>query len=229
MTQLIVALDFASQAEVNTLIAKINPSSCALKIGSELFTSVGPLFVKKLVSQGYRIFLDLKFHDIPTTVGKACKAAADLGVWMLNLHASGGLTMMQKAKESLDEYGVHKPLLLAVTVLTSMNHPMLESIGIDSTIENQVNRLAALAREAQLDGVVCSAQEAMALKSSYGATFITVTPGIRLTESPVHDQSRIMTPIQAKNAGVDYIVMGRPITKALQPELVIEKVLASLT
>lgn len=227
--KLIIALDFNREQEALTLIQKINPAHCALKVGSEMFTLLGPQFVRKLVEQQFNVFLDLKFHDIPNTVVCSCQAAADLGVWMINLHASGGLAMMRAAKNALDAFGKNKPLLIAVTVLTSMNSLQLPEIGIDTSIATQVNRLAHLAHQAELDGVVCSALEAPVVKKLCGNNFLTVTPGIRLPGDGADDQSRIVTPKDALMMGSDYLVMGRPITRSPNPEAVIANVLASLS
>ncbi|KTC96590.1 orotidine-5'-phosphate decarboxylase [Legionella erythra] len=228
-TELIVALDFHHEADALKLIEKINPAHCALKVGSELFTLLGPSFVRKLVNQQFKVFLDLKFHDIPNTVARACMAAAEMGVWMMNLHASGGLAMMRAAKNTLDGLSKDKPLLIAVTVLTSMNSLQLPEIGIDTSIANQVNRLAHLAHQAELDGVVCSALEAPIVKQLCGTDFLTITPGIRLPGDDADDQSRIVTPKDAFMMGSDYLVMGRSITRSPNPEQVIANILASLS
>ncbi|MDX1838251.1 orotidine-5'-phosphate decarboxylase [Legionella taurinensis] len=227
-TELIVALDFHHEAEALTLVEKINPAHCALKVGNELFTLLGPSFVKKLVNQQFNVFLDLKFHDIPNTVARACAAAAEMGVWMMNLHASGGVAMMRAAKNALEAFGKDKPLLIAVTVLTSMNSLQLPEIGVDTSIANQVNRLAHLTHQAELDGVVCSALEAPIVKQLCGADFLTVTPGIRLPGDAADDQSRIVTPRDALMMGSDYLVMGRSITRSPNPDQVIADILASL-
>ncbi|WP_419421078.1 orotidine-5'-phosphate decarboxylase [Legionella sp. D16C41] len=226
--KIIVALDFFNQKDALNLIKNLDPSKCALKIGSEMFTLFGPDFVRNLVAQGYKIFLDLKFHDIPNTVAHACKAAAELGVWMVNVHASGGLKMMQAAREALLSYGSSKPLLIGVTVLTSMASQDLPSLGIISPLEEQLSRLVKLTYEAGLDGVVCSAQEVPLVKSLCKQSFITVTPGIRLTNDSCDDQVRIMTPKQAIANGSDFLVIGRPITRAENPKLVINTLLDSL-
>jgi orotidine-5'-phosphate decarboxylase len=188
-----------------------------------MFTYFGPQFVKQLVDLGFDVFLDLKFHDIPNTVAKAITAAAELGVWMVNVHASGGLEMMQKAKEALTKYE-NGPLLIAVTVLTSMDQAQLLRLGVDKTPQEQVLYLAKLAQEAGLDGVVCSAQEAESLKTELGADFKLVTPGIRPLGTDVGDQKRIMTPKKAVEAGSDYLVIGRPITKAKDPVQALEAI-----
>ena len=182
-----------------------------------MFTYFGPQFVKKLVDLGFDVFLDLKFHDIPNTVAKAVTAAAELGVWMVNVHASGGLEMMQKAKQALASYGEKAPLLIAVTVLTSMDQAQLLRLGIEKTPQDQVVYLAKLSQEAGLDGVVCSAQEAKTLKAELGNNFKLITPGIRPVGADAGDQKRIMTPQKAIDAGSDYLVIGRPITQSDDP------------
>ena len=182
-----------------------------------MFTHFGPSFVTGLVDKNYDVFLDLKFHDIPNTVAKACQAAADLGVWMVNVHASGGPKMMEHARKSLDKYATYKPLLIAVTVLTSMDQQQLNAIGINSTADQQVLKLAKLTYDCGLDGVVCSAQESSLLKSSIAQNFKLVTPGIRPVGSAKGDQIRVMTPKQAIQAGSDYLVIGRPITQSADP------------
>lgn len=226
--RLIVALDFDKQSDALNLVDKIEPTRCALKIGSELFTLFGTQFVKQLVDRQFKVFLDLKFHDIPNTVAKACKAGADLGVWMMNVHASGGLKMMRAAQSALEPYGATRPLLIAVTVLTSFNEAELGSIGVHLPLLNQVMNLASLAKEAGLDGVVSSAHEARAIKELCGKQFITVTPGIRLSNNTSDDQSRVMTPQHAINAGSDYLVVGRPITQSADPVSVINDILINI-
>lgn len=223
--KLIVALDFNDQQQALSLVEALDPRKVALKVGSEMFTLFGPSFVKSLVARQFKVFLDLKFHDIPNTVAQSCKAAAELGVWMMNIHASGGQEMMQAAKKALDIYGPEKPLLIAVTVLTSMKENQLSSIGLKSDLMGQVSQLARLAYQSELDGVVCSAHEAASIKTATASSFITVTPGIRLADSQPDDQSRIMTPQNAIQAGSDYLVIGRPITKASDPNEVIQRIL----
>tara|TARA_R110000751_G_scaffold55346_1_gene118623 strand:- start:12039 stop:12746 length:708 start_codon:yes stop_codon:yes gene_type:complete len=215
--KIVVALDFDQKDKAEDFVAKLDPQMCRLKVGKEMFTHFGPGFVTKLVEQNYDVFLDLKFHDIPNTVAKACQAAADLGVWMVNVHASGGPKMMEYAKESLEKFSTNKPLLIAVTVLTSMDQQQLLAIGIDSTPEEQVLKLAKLTHDCGLDGVVCSAQESTLLKSNISEDFKLVTPGIRPEGSSKGDQMRIMTPKQAIQAGSDYLVIGRPITQSADP------------
>ena len=227
--KVVVALDFDNKIEALAFVDKIQPTDCRLKVGKEMFTYFGPEFVKELVAKGFDVFLDLKFHDIPNTVAKAVTAAAELGVWMVNVHASGGLKMMQKAKEALDAYGDKAPLLIAVTVLTSMEESDLKTLGIDKSPAEQVDYLASLAKQAELDGVVCSAWEAESLKRNLGHEFKLVTPGIRPAGASVNDQKRIMTPEQAVSVGVDYLVIGRPITKAKDPHAVLQQINLSLS
>lgn len=227
--KVVVALDFNNQADALAFVDKINPADCRLKIGKEMFTYFGPEFVKELVDKGFDIFLDLKFHDIPNTVAKAVTAAAELGVWMVNVHTSGGLAMMTKAKEALAAYGDKAPLLIGVTVLTSMSQDDLTTLGINKTPQEQVKFLASLAKKAGLDGVVCSAQEAKVLKEELGNEFALITPGIRPKGAASDDQQRIVTPEQAIADGVDYLVIGRPITKADSPHHVLQTINKSIS
>lgn len=226
--KVVVALDFDNKDEALSFVDKINPSECRLKVGKEMFTHFGPEFVKALVKRDFDVFLDLKFHDIPNTVAKAVAAAADLGVWMVNVHASGGVQMMKKAKEALLPYGDKAPLLIAVTVLTSMGEKDLIDLGITKSPAEQVEHLAALAKKSGLDGVVCSAMEAASLKQLLGKEFKLITPGIRPAGSSADDQKRIMTPRQAIDVGVDYLVIGRPITKAENPHCVLQDINTSI-
>lgn len=216
-TPVVVALDFENKTQALNLVSQLDPQLCRLKVGKEMFTHFGPELVKELQQRRFDVFLDLKFHDIPNTVAKAVKAAADLGVWMVNVHASGGSKMMSAARESLVTYGTEKPHLIAVTVLTSMEQSDLAELGISLTPAQQVLKLAALTQQAGLDGVVCSAQEATLLKQQFGKDFMLVTPGIRPAASSQDDQKRVMTPSEALAVGVDYMVIGRPITKAADP------------
>ncbi len=224
ISPVIVALDFSDENRVLEFVDRLPAGSCRLKVGKELFTHAGPGLVKSLVGRGFDVFLDLKFHDIPNTVAGACAAAADLGVWMLNVHASGGRKMMEAARQALDESGKERPLLIAVTVLTSMAELDLREVGVQDSPAQQVLRLAALSRDSGLDGVVCSAQEAGELKSQLGDDFILVTPGIRPAGSAVGDQKRIMTPQQAMQCGSHYLVIGRPITQAKDPLAVLNQI-----
>ncbi|MGD9787653.1 MAG: orotidine-5'-phosphate decarboxylase [Sulfuricellaceae bacterium] len=214
--RIIVALDYPSGDEALALARNLDPSLCRVKVGKELFTAAGPDLVRSLVDAGFGVFLDLKFHDIPNTVASAVKAAARLGVWMVNVHASGGGKMMAAAREAL-EGAANRPKLIAVTVLTCMSRGDLVEIGLDVEPRQQVQRLAKLTQDAGLDGVVCSAQEAAMLKGELGGDFLLVTPGIRPADASSDDQSRIMTPAAAIAAGSDYLVIGRPITKAADP------------
>lgn len=226
--KVVVALDFDKKQDALSFVDKIQPADARLKVGKEMFTYFGPEFVKQLTGKGFDVFLDLKFHDIPNTVAKAVTAAADLGVWMVNVHASGGSQMMTKAKQALDNYGDDAPLLIAVTVLTSMGQEDLHGLGINKTPAEQVNFLANLTKQSGLDGVVCSAWEAEQLKSDLGKEFKLITPGIRPAGSAQDDQQRIMTPKQAIDVGVDYLVIGRPITKAVDPQLVLQQINATI-
>jgi orotidine-5'-phosphate decarboxylase len=215
-TKIIVALDFADAASALALVERLDPALCRLKVGKELFTVAGPELVRALVARGFEVFLDLKFHDIPNTVAAACRAAAGLGVWMLNVHASGGRRMMTAAQEALADLP-KPPLLIAVTVLTSMSAEDLGEVGVAGTPADQVLRLARLTQACKLDGVVCSAQEAAMLRAGLGADFRLVTPGIRPAGAEAGDQRRVMTPVQALNAGATDLVIGRPITAAADP------------
>ncbi len=226
--KVVVALDFDKKADALSFVDKVQPSDCRLKVGKEMFTYFGPEFVKSLTGKGFDVFLDLKFHDIPNTVAKAVSASADLGVWMVNVHASGGTKMMVAAKDALASYKQDAPLLIAVTVLTSMGQDDLLGLGITKTPAEQVMALATLANNSGLDGVVCSAWEAEALKQTQGKEFKLVTPGIRPAGASADDQKRIMTPREAIDVGVDYLVIGRPITKADDPHSVLQSINASL-
>lgn len=225
---IVVALDFADKQQALTFVEQITPDQCRLKVGKEMFTHFGPDFVRELCDKGFDVFLDLKFHDIPNTVAKAVAAAAEMGVWMVNVHASGGSKMMEAAKLALEPYGDNKPLLMAVTVLTSMSEQDLQGLGITKTPAEQVLHLAKLTQQAGLDGVVCSAWEAEMLKQSLGKSFKLITPGIRPEGSAANDQKRIMTPTQAVALGVDYLVIGRPITQADNPLAVLQQINQSL-
>lgn len=214
--KIIVALDYADATSALKLAKQLDPNLCRLKVGKELFTAAGPQLVETLVQMGFGIFLDLKFHDIPNTVAKACEAASRLGVWMLNVHAAGGLMMMQAAREGVTKSGQH-PLLVAVTVLTSMDQTALNQTGVPGQIEDQVLRLARLTQQAGLDGIVCSAQEASALRNALGNDFYLVTPGIRPANVNHDDQSRVVRPVEALQMGASYLVIGRPVTQAADP------------
>lgn len=212
----IVALDFPDARSALALSTSLDPRQCRLKVGIELFTAAGPALVERLVDDGYAVFLDLKFHDIPTTVARACSAAARMGVWMLNVHTLGGMNMLSAARAAIDSAN-HRPLLLGVTVLTSLATGDLREIGIDVPLENQVQSCAVLAQRAGLDGVVCSPHEAAALRGRFGPEFLLVTPGIRAEPVCADDQSRSMTAAEARRQGADYLVIGRPITCAADP------------
>ena len=214
--RIIVALDFARQEPALALVERLDPRRCRLKVGKELFTRCGPALVERLCGLGFQVFLDLKFHDIPNTVAAACAAAADLGVWMTNLHASGGRRMMEAAREALAQRA-NPPLLIAVTVLTSLDASDLQAIGCPGEPRQRVLGLATLARDAGLDGVVCSPQEAAPVRAALGPGFRLVTPGVRPAGAAVGDQKRVMTPAEARAAGADYLVIGRPITAAADP------------
>ena len=199
------------------MAAQLDPQKCRVKVGKELFTRCGPAIVEALQGQGFDVFLDLKFHDIPNTTAKAVRAAAELGVWMVNVHASGGRRMMEAARNELEQVNGANTLLIAVTVLTSMERSDLIDLGIDVEPLEHVKRLAKLTENSGLHGVVCSAQEVAPLRQVIGADFKLITPGIRPADADVGDQKRIMTPSDAIKAGSDYLVIGRPITKAASP------------
>jgi len=214
--KIIIALDFPAAAPALALAEHLQPELCRLKVGKELFTAAGPALVEQLMRRGFEIFLDLKFHDIPNTVAQACKAAAGLGVWMVNVHALGGRKMLEAAQEAV-VHSAQQPRLIAVTLLTSMAQEDLSDIGITATPAEMVLRLATLTRDSGLDGVVCSAQEAALLRRQCGNEFCLVTPGIRPVHASLDDQSRVMTPRAALENGASYLVIGRPITKAADP------------
>ncbi|HCY39720.1 MAG TPA: orotidine-5'-phosphate decarboxylase [Neisseriales bacterium] len=215
-SKIIVALDFNDLEQVLHFVEQIQPSECRLKVGKELFTAYGPQIVRELHARGFEVFLDLKFHDIPNTVYKAIRVAADLGVWMVNVHASGGREMLVKARQAIQD-SQHKPLLIAVTILTSLSDAEVVEIGYSRSLTEQTLYLAQLSYACGIDGVVCSAHESTAIKQNTNAKFLTVTPGIRLSADKTDDQTRIMTPVQAIASGADYLVIGRPITQALTP------------
>ncbi|TPW13775.1 MAG: orotidine-5'-phosphate decarboxylase [Halothiobacillaceae bacterium] len=230
-SKIIIALDYAHEKEALALTARLNPAQCRLKVGKELFTRSGTALVERLLRQGFEIFLDLKFHDIPNTVAGACRAAADMGVWMVNVHALGGRRMMEAAREAL-AHSPTPPHLIAVTVLTSMEQHDLYEIGLAGEPIDNVVRLARLAHTAGLDGVVCSPQEAAPLRQALGNHFLLVTPGVRPLGAMQGDQKRTLTPSEALRAGANYLVIGRPITAAddpIQALLTIEREIASIT
>ena len=215
--RIVVAMDFDNANQCLAMAKRLSPLDCRLKVGKELFTACGPRIVEQLMTLGFEIFLDLKFHDIPNTTSKAVKAAAELGVWMVNVHASGGERMMHASREILEQRAGKRPLLIAVTVLTSMDASDLSGVGIERSPEEQVMKLARLTHACGLDGIVCSAQEATLMNSQFGNKFCLVTPGIRLEASPVDDQRRTLTPAAAITAGSTYLVIGRPITQSANP------------
>ncbi|MDQ7883213.1 orotidine-5'-phosphate decarboxylase [Atlantibacter hermannii] len=225
---IVVALDYDNRDKALAFVDLIDPQDCRLKVGKEMFTLFGPQLVRDLQGRGFDVFLDLKFHDIPNTTAKAVAAAAELGVWMVNVHASGGARMMQAARDALTPFGKDAPLLIAVTVLTSMEASDLADIGITLSPAEHAERLARLTQQCGLDGVVCSAQEAVRFKSELGRSFQLVTPGIRPEGSEAGDQRRIMTPQQAQQAGVDYMVIGRPITQSTNPSQTLRDILTRL-
>ena len=230
--KVIVALDYDDEKSALDFVSRVNPDICKLKVGNELFTTAGPSLVSKLCDKGFKVFLDLKYHDIPNTVARACEAAAKLGVWMVNVHAMGGEKMMTKAAEALREFGSDRPTLIAVTVLTSMDASQLSGVGIQDTVENEVTRLAVLARNSGMDGVVSSAREAGLIRSSIPGDFCIVTPGIRPGWAETNDQVRIVTPGDALKGGSDYLVIGRPITRSRNPSealrLISEEIAAAI-
>ncbi len=220
-SRIIVALDFDRADHALDLVAKLDPHLCRLKVGKELFTIACPQLIEKLANSDFEVFLDLKFHDIPNTVAKACKAAANLGVWMANVHALGGKSMLQAAREALP---TSTTKLIAVTLLTSMDRSDLQDIGLQGEPDQIVQRLALLTKDCGLDGIVCSALEAKNLRNKMGHDFCLVTPGIRPADGDLDDQKRIATPLQAINNGADYLVIGRPITQAKNPLLALQQI-----
>jgi len=225
--KVIVALDFDAADKALALVDQLKPEMCRVKVGKELFTRAGPQLVKQLIEKGFDVFLDLKFHDIPNTVAKACAAAADLGVWMVNVHAQGGPKMMEAARDAVASVS-HRPLLIAVTILTSLTDDDLRAVGLQGGAEENVLRLAKLAEQCGLDGVVCSPMEVLTLRDQLGTNFKLVTPGIRPAGSSKDDQSRVMTPKTALLAGSSYIVVGRPITQAKHPLAALQAILTEI-
>jgi orotidine-5'-phosphate decarboxylase len=226
-SKIIVALDFPSATSALGLVDQLDPQLCKLKIGKELFTAEGPGFVRELVKRDFKVFLDLKFHDIPNTVASACSVAADLGVWMMNVHASGGRKMMETAANRLGQLN-ERPLLIGVTILTSLSQEEIHEVGYSGSPEDNVLRLAKLAESSGLDGIVCSPLEAAPVRKEVSADFRLVTPGVRPAFASTDDQKRIMTPANALNAGASYLVIGRPITAADDPlknlQLILEEI-----
>jgi orotidine-5'-phosphate decarboxylase len=227
-SKIIVALDYPDAQSAMQLVEQLVPDLCRLKVGKELFTRSGPLLVEALAARGFDVFLDLKFHDIPNTVASACQAAAELGVWMLNVHALGGERMLQAAKEGVSRAG-HSPLLIAVTILTSMDETDLASVGLSGSPQDNVLRLASLAQQSGLDGVVCSSRETAVLREQLDASFRLITPGIRPAGSQADDQRRVMTPVDAIKNGSDYLVIGRPVTRADDPVGVLRTINSDLS
>ncbi|MGB1879196.1 MAG: orotidine-5'-phosphate decarboxylase [Gammaproteobacteria bacterium] len=222
---LIVALDFDGLAPTLDFADRLDPQRCRVKVGKELFTRCGPEVVRALHARGFEVFLDLKFHDIPNTVAGACRAAADLGCWMMNVHSAGGGAMLEAARGALEAF-TPRPLLVAVTVLTSLDTEAMRAVGIQSTPGEQVGRLAALVQSSGLDGVVCSPLEIQDLRKAHGPGFLLVTPGIRPAGSEVDDQARVATPESAVAAGASYLVVGRPVTRAPEPAAVVSAISA---
>jgi orotidine-5'-phosphate decarboxylase len=227
ISPIVVALDYPTAQQAIEMAKQLDPSKCRVKVGKELFTASGPAVLEQLHKMDFDVFLDLKFHDIPNTCAGAVAAAADLGVWMVNVHASGGERMMVAAAEAITNKS-HKPLLIAVTVLTSMEQSDLAGIGLDVSPQQQVERLAKLSKQSGMDGVVSSAQEIELIKNLCGNDFLTVTPGIRPAGSAAGDQRRIMTPEEAVNVGGDYLVIGRPITQSKNPKEACVDIISSL-
>lgn len=225
--RIIVPLDVPDAEAALALAARLDPKLCRVKVGKELFVAAGPDVVARLQERGFEVFLDLKFHDIPNTVAGACRAAARLGVWMMNVHASGGEAMLRAAREAVAGLA-RPPLLIAVTILTSLSEEDLARVGYAGTMPENVERLARLARVCGLDGVVCSAREAALLRKATGEDFLLVTPGIRLAGDSAHDQSRVVTPEEAVRLGANYLVVGRSITGARDPAAVLESIRACL-
>lgn len=227
---LIVALDFSSLDLALRLVGQLDPRQCRLKVGKELFTVAGPAVLEQLQRRGFQVFLDLKFHDIPNTTAAAVRAAAGHGVWMINVHASGGREMLEAAAAAREECKVdQRPILIAVTVLTSLDAAALKEMGISDPLEAHVGRLASLAHRCGIDGVVCSARESTHLRRECGPDFVLVTPGIRPTGSGVADQRRTMTPQDAIRRGSNYLVIGRPITASDEPAAVVQRILSEIS
>jgi len=225
--KVIVALDFADPTQAMAFVDRLDPAACALKVGKEMFVVAGPEPVRRMIERGFRVFLDLKFHDIPNTVAQACAAATRLGVWMLNVHASGGEAMMRAARDAVAGFA-HPPLVIGVTILTSLASSDLAAIGFAGSAAENVERLARLTQRCGLDGVVCSAEEGPRLRAACGADFKLVTPGIRLPGDAKADQARIVTPAEGVRLGADYLVIGRPITGAADPRATLAAIRAEL-
>lgn len=217
MSPLIIALDFADSHQALNFVHQLGEKRCRVKVGHQLFTQSGPAFVDTLVQQGFEVFLDLKYHDIPNTVAQACRAAAELGVWMVNVHALGGRAMLLAAREALEAYGLQRPLLAAVSILTSLDKEDLYAVGLHGALEDNVLRLARLSYACGLDGLICSPQEISAIRKAVGPRLQLITPGIRPSGSERHDQKRVMSPAEALKKGANYLVIGRPVTAAASP------------
>lgn len=228
-TPFIVAFDFASEADALRLADVLDPSLCRAKVGKELFTRCGPSIVRQLIDRGYDVFLDLKFHDIPNTVAAAVKVAADMGVWMLTVHAAGGRRMLEQSRDVLQDYGAQRPRLVAVTLLTSLDDEDLRELGIGSTAYDYVQRMLNLSRDCGLDGVVCSAHEAARLRASTDPEFLLVTPGIRQPGAQQSDQKRTLSAREAIASGSSYLVVGRPITQSAQPMQTLRTLIADIS
>ena len=226
--RIIVSLDTPRLEDALALVARLDPKLCRVKIGKELFVAAGPEAVERVHERGFEVFLDLKFHDIPNTVAGACRSAAKLGVWMMNVHASGGETMLRAAREAVSSVA-RPPLLIAVTVLTSLTNDDLERVGFTGSVMENVERLARIVRACGLDGVVCSAQEASLVRKATGDDFILVTPGIRLESDNRDDQARVVTPRDAVRLGANYLVIGRPITGSPDPAATLQSINESLS
>ena len=222
---IIIALDFPNAKLTHAFLDRVQDQACKLKVGLELFIAEGPGFVEQLVAQGHQVFLDLKLYDIPNTVASACKSASNLGVWMMTLHASGGNEMLRAAHDEMSAHACTTKLI-AVTVLTSLDQQQLNSMGIQQSSEDYVLQLAELAFQAEMDGIVCSVHEAQSVRGKWGVQPTIVTPGIRLKNENSNDQSRIATPLQARQSGANYIVVGRPITQTKDPVFAIQQYLA---
>jgi orotidine-5'-phosphate decarboxylase len=225
--RIIVPLDFPDAERALAFAARLDPRLCRVKIGKELFVAAGPAVVERVQERGFEVFLDLKFHDIPNTVAGACRSAARLGVWMLNVHASGGEAMLRAAREAIAA-SAHRPLLIAVTILTSLADADLGRVGLAGTVIDNVERLAQLTRDCGLDGVVCSAQEAPVIRRRIGGDFTLVTPGIRLEAGKSDDQARVVTPGEAVRLGADYLVIGRAVTSSPDPIATLESIRRAL-
>jgi orotidine-5'-phosphate decarboxylase len=225
--RIIVPLDFPDAHAALEMARRLDPRLCRVKVGKELFVAAGPDVVEKLHALGHEVFLDLKFHDIPNTVAGACRAAARLGVWMLNVHASGGEAMLRAARSAVDS-AAKRPLLIGVTILTSLADADLASVGLAGTAADNAERLSRLGRECGMDGVVCSAEEAPRLRAATAPGFLLVTPGIRLDSGVKGDQSRVVTPVEAMRRGADYLVIGRPVTQSQDPAATLAAIEKSL-